>query len=354
MDKKTVITGMSGGVDSSAVAYILKEQGYNVIGVTMQTWQDGCVPGEACGGSSAIEDARRVAGQLGIPYYVIDFQQEFRQKVINYFIDEYKKGCTPNPCIACNKYIKWEALLNYARKNGADYIATGHYARIIKLPNGRYTACRSAAGRKDQTYVLYGLSQEQLCHTLMPAGDYTKEEIRAIAKKAGLNVADKSESQDICFIPDGNYAGFIERETGSKCEAGSFVDEDGNVLGMHKGIENYTIGQRKGLNLPAKQPYYVKRIIPETNEVVLGDADSVFTDTVFADNINYMATEALNEPRRLVAKIRYAHAGAWCEVIPLPGGRLECHFDEKQRAVTPGQAIVFYEDNYVFGGGRIS
>jgi len=184
--------------------------------------------------------------------------------------------------------------------------------------------------------------------------DVLKDYYRAIAKKAGLNVADKSESQDICFIPDGNYAGFIERETGSKCEAGSFVDEDGNVLGMHKGIENYTIGQRKGLNLPAKQPYYVKRIIPETNEVVLGDADSVFTDTVFADNINYMATEALNEPRRLVAKIRYAHAGAWCEVIPLPGGRLECHFDEKQRAVTPGQAIVFYEDNYVFGGGRIS
>ncbi len=188
----------------------------------------------------------------------------------------------------------------------------------------------------------------------MPAGDYTKEEIRTIAKKAGLNVADKSESQDICFIPDGNYAGFIERETGSKCEAGSFVDEDGNVLGMHKGIENYTIGQRKGLNLPAKQPYYVKKIIPETNEVVLGDADSVFTDTVFADNVNYMAVEALHKPRRLMAKIRYAHAGAWCEVIPLPGGRLECHFDEKQRAVTPGQAIVFYEDNYVFGGGRIS
>ena len=356
MDKKTVIIGMSGGVDSSGAAYILKEQGYNVIGVTMQTWQDCCTngTGETCGGNSAIEDAGCAARQLEIPHYVIDFQKEFRQKVINYFIDEYKKGCTPNPCIACNKYIKWEALLKYARENGADYIATGHYARIIKLANGRYTVGRSAAGRKDQTYVLYGLGQHQLGHTLMPAGDYSKEEIRAIAKKAGLNVADKSESQDICFIPDGNYAGFIERETGSKCTIGNFIDEDGNVLGVHKGIEHYTIGQRKGLNLPAKQPYYVKKIIPETNEVVLGDADSIFTDTVFADAINYMAVKNLDVPRRLMAKIRYAHAGAWCEVIPLPGGRIECHFDEKQRAVTPGQAIVFYENDYVFGGGRIS
>ena len=256
MDKKTVIIGMSGGVDSSVAAYILKEQGYNVIGVTMQTWQDCCTngTGETCGGNSAIEDAGCAARQLEIPHYVIDFQKEFRQKVINYFIDEYKKGCTPNPCIACNKYIKWEALLKYARENGADYIATGHYARIIKLANGRYTVGCSAAGRKDQTYVLYGLGQHQLGHTLMPSGDYSKEEIRAIAKKAGLNVADKSESQDICFIPDGNYAGFIERETGSKCTIGNFIDEDGNVLGVHKGIEHYTIGQRKGLNLPAKQP----------------------------------------------------------------------------------------------------
>lgn len=355
MHKKTVITGMSGGVDSSAVAYLLKEQGYNVIGVTMQTWQDSCRhgAGDVCGGDSAVEDAGRVARQLGIPYYVIDFHKEFRKRVINYFIDEYKRGCTPNPCIACNRYIKWEALLKYASENGADYIATGHYARIIKLPGGRYTVCRSEAGRKDQTYVLYGLTQHQLEHTLLPAGDYSKEEIREIAKKAGLNVADKSESQDICFIPDGNYAGFIERETGSKCAEGSFIDEDGNILGVHKGIENYTIGQRKGLNLPAKHPYYVKKIIPETNEVMLGDADSVFTDTVFADSVNYMAAENLCVPRRLMAKIRYAHAGAECEVIPMPGGRLECHFDERQRAVTPGQAIVFYENNYVFCGGRI-
>lgn len=357
MAKETVVVGMSGGVDSSAAAYLLKEQGYNVIGVTMDIWQkeDWQVQETegGCCGLSATEDARRVASQLGIPYYIMNFKKDFKEKVINYFIDEYQKGRTPNPCIACNRYIKWEALLNRARETGADYIATGHYARIIKLANGRYTISQSAAGKKDQTYVLYSLGQEQLRHTLMPAGDYTKEEIRAIAKKAGLNVADKSESQDICFVPDGNYASFIERETGRKCTTGNFIDEDGNILGVHKGIENYTIGQRKGLNLPAKQPYYVKKIIPSTQEVVLGDAESVFTDTVFADNINYMAASSLEGPKKLTAKIRYAHAGAECEVIPLPDGRLECHFNEKQRAVTPGQAIVFYENGYVFGGGRI-
>lgn len=343
MQKGTVVIGLSGGVDSAAAAYLLKEEGYNVIGVTMDMWE----------GISVAEDARQVAAQLGIPYYVIDFKEAFLQKVVNYFIDEYKKGYTPNPCIACNKYIKWEALLKYARKTRADYIATGHYACIIKLDNGRYTVSQSAAGKKDQTYVLYGLSQDMLRYTLMPAGAYTKEEIRIIAKKAGLNVTDKSESQDICFIPDKDYAGFIERVTGKKCITGNFIDENGNVLGKHKGIEHYTIGQRKGLNLPAKQPYYVKKIIPETHEVVLGDAESVFTDTVLADNVNYMAVPCLKEPHRLIAKIRYAHKGAWCEVIPLPEGRLECHFDEKQRAITPGQAIVFYENGYVFGGGRI-
>lgn len=342
MLKGTVVTGLSGGVDSAVSAYLLKEEGYNVIGVVMDMWE----------GLSVAEDARHVAAQLGIPCYVMDFKEAFLQKVVNYFIDEYKKGYTPNPCIACNKYIKWEALLKYAEKNGADYIATGHYACIIKLPNGRYTVKQSVAGKKDQTYVLYGLSQDMLRHTLMPAGGYTKEEMRAIAKKAGLDVTNKSESQDICFIPDKDYAGFIERVTGKKCITGNFIDENGNVLGKHKGIEHYTVGQRKGLNLPAKQPYYVKKIIPETREVVLGDADSVFTDTVFADNVNYMAVPYLKEPYRLIAKIRYAHKGAWCEAVPLPGGRLECHFDEKQRAVTPGQAIVLYENGYVFGGGR--
>ncbi len=352
MGKETVVTGMSGGVDSSVAAYLLKEQGYNVIGVTMQTW-DGKEAQEGGSCASAIEDAGRVAKQLGIPYYVIDVQEEFCRNVKRYFIDEYRKGNTPNPCIACNKYIKWGELLKYSAGIGADYIATGHYARIIKLGNGRYTISESAAGKKDQAYVLYSLDQNQLAHTLMPLGDYTKEEIRNIARKAGLEVASKSESQDICFIPDHDYAGFIERETGEKCIPGNFIDDNGNILGVHKGIEHYTIGQRKGLNLPAKQPYYVKKIIPATREVVLGDADSVFTDTVYVDNINYMAVEKLEKPHRLKAKIRYAHAGAECELIPLGNGQAECKFNEKQRAVTPGQAVVFYENSYVFGGGTI-
>lgn len=357
MDKKTVVIGMSGGVDSSVAAYLLKEQGYNVIGVTMQIWQEDDVQVReyegGCCGLSAVDDARRVADQLNIPYYVMNFRNEFRDKVINYFIDEYRKGNTPNPCIACNKYLKWDALLKRSMEIGADYIATGHYARIVKLENGRYTIRQSAALKKDQTYVLFNLSQYQLEHTLMPVGDYNKEEIRAIAEKIDINVAHKSDSQDICFVPDHDYVGFIERETGQKCTAGNFVDNYGNILGVHKGIENYTIGQRKGLNLPASHPYYVNKINAETNEVVLGDADSVFTDTIYVRDVNYMAVGNLTEPRSLIGKIRYSHAGAECIVTPISGGMLECRFKEKQRAVTPGQAVVFYENDYIFGGGWI-
>ncbi len=358
MKNKTIVVGMSGGVDSSVAAYLLKEQGYNVIGVTMQMWQDeNALISEnesGCCGLSAADDAECVAEQLDIPYYVINFRDKFREKVINYFIEEYKRGNTPNPCIACNKYLKWDALLRYSIEIGADYIATGHYAHIIKLNNGRYTISRSVAGKKDQTYVLYNLDQYQLEHTIMPLGDYNKEKVRQIAQNAGLNVAYKNESQDICFIPDHNYVGFIERETGEKCIPGNFIDDNGNVLGMHKGIENYTIGQRKGLNLPASHPYYVKKIISKTREIVLGNADSVFTNIVYAGNINYMAVENLEEPYRLTAKIRYAHTGAECEVVPLADGRLMCKFDEKQRAVTPGQAIVFYKNDYIFCGGTIT
>lgn len=359
---KKVIVGISGGVDSAVAALLLKEKGYEVEGLFMRNW-DSMMNNDTLGNPNFSEnicpqeidynDALKTCEILGIKLHRVDFIKEYWDYVFTYFLDELKKGRTPNPDMLCNKFIKFDLFKKEALKLGADYIATGHYARIIKLANGRYTASQPAACRKDQTYVLYSLEQKHLRHTLMPAGDYTKEEIRAIAKKAGLNVADKSESQDICFVPDGDYASFIERETGRKCTAGNFIDEDGNILGVHKGIENYTIGQRKGLNLPAKQPYYIKRIIPSTREIVLGDAESVFTDTVFADNINYMAVDSLKEPIKLTAKIRYAHAGAECEVIPLPDGRLECHFKEKQRAVTPGQAIVFYENGYIFGGGRI-
>ena len=248
-DKKTVCVGMSGGVDSSVAALLLKEQGYNVIGVTMQIWQDedrDVVSAHAgCCGLSAVDDARRVASQLDIPYYVMNFKEEFKKYVIDYFVDEYKCGRTPNPCIACNRYVKWESLLTRCMAIGGDYIATGHYARIIQLPNGRYTLQEARGIEKDQTYALYNLTQEQLARTLMPVGEYSKPEIRKIAEDHRLMVAHKPDSQDICFVPDGDYAGYLENEAGLKAVPGDFVDIHGNAIGRHKGIIHYTIGQRK-------------------------------------------------------------------------------------------------------------
>ncbi|MBQ7776793.1 MAG: tRNA 2-thiouridine(34) synthase MnmA [Lachnospiraceae bacterium] len=357
MNKKVVV-GMSGGVDSSVAAYLLKKSGYDVIGVTMQIWQDEEVAAQeengGCCGLSAVDDARRVAQHLDIPYYVMNFKQEFKCNVVDYFVEEYLQGRTPNPCIACNRYVKWESLLQRSLEIGADYIATGHYARIDKLPNGRFTIRNSVTAAKDQTYALYNLTQEQLARTLMPVGEYAKEEIRRIAQEAGLPVANKPDSQDVCFVPDGNYAGFIEEVAGERVPGpGNFVTPDGKILGTHKGITHYTIGQRRGLELPMGERVFVTEIRPQTNEVVIGKNEDIFVDKVLCDRVNYMAMEDLAEPRRAMAKIRYNHKGEYCMLEKLPDGKVLCRFEQPVRAATPGQAVVFYDGEYVLGGGTI-
>ncbi|MCQ2540554.1 MAG: tRNA 2-thiouridine(34) synthase MnmA [Acetatifactor sp.] len=359
MPGKKVVVGMSGGVDSSVAALLLKEQGYDVIGVTMQIWQDeeefSLEEQGGCCGLSAVDDARRVAEVLDIPYYVMNFKNEFRERVMDYFADEYLSGRTPNPCIACNRYVKWEALLNRSLEIGADYIATGHYARITQLENGRYAICNSVTAEKDQTYALYNLTQEQLAHTLMPVGAYTKPEIRRMAEEAGLPVAHKHDSQEICFVPDKDYASFITDYTGKTLPEGNFVDEAGNIMGRHKGITHYTVGQRRGLGLPMGRRVFVRELRMDTNEVVIGEGDQVFSHDLIADRINFMGVAPLErgETQAFIGKIRYGHKGSPCLVTRTGEDEIRCHFEEPVRAVTPGQAVVLYKDGYVAGGGTI-
>jgi len=352
-----VIVGMSGGVDSSVAAYLLKKQGYDVVGVTMQIWQEDdsefIEESGGCCGLTAVDDARRVAESLEIPYYVMNFRDEFREQVIDYFVQAYIGGKTPNPCIACNRYVKWESLLQRVLAIGGEYIATGHYASIVELPNGRYSICRSASLEKDQSYALYNLTQEQLKRTLMPCGAYSKEEIRKIAEELHLPVADKPDSQDICFVPDGDYATFIKNYANIDIPSGNFVSPNGTILGTHKGIIHYTVGQRKGLGIALGYPAFVLAIRPETNEVVLGNYEESFVPSLIAGEVNFMSIDGLTKPARFFAKIRYNHKGVWCTVEQTGADEICCTFEEPERAVTPGQAVVLYDGDYVVGGGTI-
>lgn len=346
---------MSGGVDSSVAAYLLKEQGYDVIGVTMQIWQEDKEYEEREGGCcslSAVDDARRVADKIGIPFYVLNFRDSFKKNVIDYFIDEYMEGKTPNPCIACNKYLKFDELLKKAQGIGADYIATGHYAKIEEH-NGRYILVKSDDDKKDQTYALYNMTQEQLAHTLMPCGEYTKDRIREIAKEIGLDVHNKKDSEEICFISDNNHGKYISEAMPGKVKQGNFVDKDGNILGKHKGIVYYTIGQRKGLGLAMGRPVFVTDINPLTNEVVVGAEEDIFKTDLICKDINFIAFDNLDKSLELKAKIRYSAKPAAATITPLENGKVRVSFKEKQRAITKGQSVVFYLDDLVVGGGII-
>ena len=357
MSKGKVVVGMSGGVDSSVAAYLLQKEGYEVIGVTMQIWQDedsdSAQANGGCCGLSAVADARRVANTLGIPYYVMNFQNEFKENVIDYFIEEYQKGYTPNPCIACNRYVKWESMLTKSLAIGADYIATGHYAQIEQLPNGRYAIKNSVTAQKDQTYALYNLTQEQLKKTLMPVGAYTKDVIREMAMDISVRIANKPDSQDICFVADGDYASFIEENSDMKIQEGNFITSDGKVVGRHKGIIHYTVGQRKGLGLALGYPIFVLEIRPKTNEVVVGPMAESMTLTVKANRLTFMSVEDITEPVRVLAKLRYSHRGDWCIAEKTGEDEITCTFEIAQRAATPGQAIVLYDGDYILGGGTI-
>ncbi len=345
MEKKKIAVGMSGGVDSSVTALLLQEQGYEVVGITMQMWDSA---------QSPAEDAKRVAEQLGIQHVVLDFRKEFRKEVVDRFIADYESGRTPNPCIVCNRKIKWAALLEQAKKMGIPQIATGHYAKVVQHPvSGRWTIETADALQKDQTYVLYQLTQEQLAATQMPLGSYDKSEVRKMAEKIDLQIASKPDSQDICFIPNGDYIGFIRSQTNQTYPEGDFVDLSGQVLGRHQGMIRYTVGQRKGLGIAFGKPMYVHHLDAEHNRVVLSENQDLFQSTLYADQLCCMAIDQFESGMRLQAKIRYSHQAAWCTITCLSDGRLQCVFDQPQRAITPGQSVVFYDGPYLAGGGVI-
>ena len=356
MKQERVLVAMSGGVDSSLTAALLLEQGYDVVGATMRLSEDSresSAEEKTCGMPSSVTDARRVAEVLGIPHYVMDFSAAFEQTVIDYFLDEYQRGRTPNPCVVCNRHIKFGALLRQAEELGASYIATGHYARIERSADGVYRLRKAQNYAKDQSYVLYHLNQETLAHILLPLGSFSKSETRQMAEEYHLPVAHKAESQEICFVPHDDYKAYLRRKRPASVQRGEIVDPSGNVLGIHEGISFYTIGQRKGLGIAAPEPLYVTALDPVHNRVVVGAADEVYARELIASHPLWTMWDALCGERTVQAKIRYGKREAAAVVSPCEDGRVCVRFAEPQRAVTPGQSVVFYEDDIVLGGGII-
>ena len=352
--KKKILAAMSGGVDSSAAAILLQEQGYEVVGATVKMFGNKDVGiKEPDVPKQDVEDAKAVAKKLGIEHHVLDFSSCFKKCVINHFVNEYKCGRTPNPCVDCNKHIKFGKLFEAARELGCEYLATGHYARIeYSAEKDRWLLARGDDASKDQSYMLFNMTQDQLAHTVLPLAALTKAEIRAKADEAGLAVAHKSDSQDICFVPDGDYAAVIAR-LGVKSKQGNFVHMNGTVLGKHKGQLHYTIGQRKGLGVSYEYPLYVISKDMVTNTVVLGPNEALFSKELWASAVNFITVDKLTEPMRVTAKARYRMKDVPATIEPAEDGLVHVIFDEPQRAITPGQAVVFYDGQYVVGGGII-
>lgn len=354
MEKRAIIA-MSGGVDSSVAAFLIKQAGYDCIGVTMKLFtNDDCNAScKTCCSLSDAEDARSVAVKIGIPYYVFNFTADFKKQVIDRFIYAYENGLTPNPCIDCNRYLKFERLYQRAKELEYPFIVTGHYARIEKR-NDRFLLKKAADLNKDQSYVLYTMTQEQLSHTLFPLGDMNKTSVRQIAQQQGFYNAKKPDSQDICFVPDGDYAQFIRTYTKKTYERGYFIDKDGNILGRHDGIINYTIGQRKGLKIAAQKPMYVAKINPVTNQITLAPNDCLLTNTLNAKNFNWIAFEVPPKTLRAKAKVRYRQKECPATITVTGKDTVHVKFDTPQRAITPGQSIVLYDEDIVLGGGIIT
>lgn len=354
--RKRVVVAMSGGVDSSVAASLLVDSGHEVIGLTMQTWPEGSGRSggkqRGCCGFEAANDAFSVADSLGIPHYTLNFQEVFRKQVIKNFADEYLRGRTPNPCVKCNEQVKFNALLDKAIALGADALATGHYANVSH-DGARYRLLKGKDSEKDQSYVLYPMKQDALAKTIFPLGGWTKHEVRAYAKERNLATAEKPESYDICFVPDGDYASFVKTAVETPIEEGTMVNRSGQVLGKHRGLLHYTIGQRRGLGLSSKNPLYVLEMKPETNTLVVGEESELYQNELHANEINWVSIDAPRSPIEVEAKIRYHAIASAATITPIANDKVKIAFRAPQKAITPGQSVVFYDGDAVLGGGII-